>query len=94
MTTRGGLTNINIPDWMFKALLSILAFMLIYMLNQKSGDIEKLNSKLDLIMKQNAEMQSDLKLSNSKIADFDAKFGDHERRIRELELSEARRESK
>lgn len=94
MTTRGSLTNINIPDWMFKALLSIVGFMLIYMLNQKSGDIEKLNSKLDLIMKQNADMQSDLKLSNSKIADFDVKFGDHERRIRELELKDARRESK
>jgi hypothetical protein len=99
MTTRGSLTNINIPDWMFKALLSILAFMLIYMLNQKSTDIIKLseenkemNKKLDQIIQQNGDVQGDLKLVNSKLSDFDIRFGDHERRIRELELKEARRE--
>lgn len=99
MTTREGLSKIPIPDWMFKAMLSILGFMLLYTLNQKSGEIEglrrenrEINQKLDQIIKQNGDVQGDIKLINSKLADFDGKYGDHERRIRELELKDARRE--
>ena len=92
--TRGGLTGINIPDWMFKAILAILGFMLVYMLNQKTDEIGTLNAKLDLIIQQNSDVQGELKLVKSKLADFEDKFGDHESRIRELELKDARRDNK
>lgn len=100
MPIRGGLASV-IPDWASKVLLTIVGVMVMYVLNQKTGDIEavkrdnqelrkELTEKLDKIIMQNGDTQGDLKLINSKLSDYDARFADYEKRLRELELDKAR----
>lgn len=84
-------TDVNYSEWIFRILIGITGFVLIYLVNQKTAEIDRLNSKLDTIIQQNSDVIGDIKVINNKLMDFDTKFGDHEKRLRELELREARR---
>lgn len=84
-------TDVNYSEWIFRILIGITGFVLIYLVNQKTAEIDRLNVKLDTIIQQNSDVIGDIKVINNKLMDFDTKFGDHEKRLRELELKEARR---
>lgn len=98
MPTRDNVTNTNYSDLLFKLMMSITGFALVYMLNEKSAAmdkqslaIEKLNNKIDLFFEQRAADKTETALLKNKQAEIIVELADMKKRVTELELEKARR---
>lgn len=75
----------NLPKMLLQGLLAILGFVSVYFFNKINGNQEEL-------LKQNIQIQSETKNIIEALNTLKLQYGDHERRIRELELDKARRD--
>jgi hypothetical protein len=98
MAPRDNVTNTNYSDILFKVMMSITGFALVYMLNEKSAAmekqslaIEKLNNKIDLFFEQRAADKTETALLKSKQIELITEIADLRKRVTELELDKARR---